>query len=74
MKTIKFWLWVLRAAWRIERGRWHVLRDAPDYVVEQVAVLRHSLTDEDSRAAKTLIAEAKKELELRRHRETKDSK
>ncbi len=74
MKTIKFWLYTTRAMWRIYRGRWYVLRDAPDYVVEQIAEMKPHLEPTDEVVLVGLVVQAEKELELRGQREAKKSK
>lgn len=62
---IKFWLYTIRAMWRVGRGRWYVWRDAPLQVVEEAAELRLHLQETDDANMKNLILQACDELALR---------
>ena len=64
-----FWVYTLRAMWRLSAGRWYVWRDAPTSVVREVACLwrevRHNQDDDDLR---DLVLEARQEYKRRRAR------
>jgi hypothetical protein len=62
---IKFWLYTIRATWRVSRGRWFIWRDAPLQVVEEVAELRAHLHETDDPNMKNLVWQACDELALR---------
>ena len=62
---MRFWLYTIRAMWRVSRGRWFVWRDAPLQVVEDAAEMHPHLKDTDDPNMKILIRQACEELELR---------
>jgi len=62
---MRFWFYTLRAIWRINRGRWHVWRDAPDDVVRSAASLAESLRDSDEPSAHEAVRQAQAEFALR---------
>lgn len=67
---MKFWLYTVRALWRIHRGRWYVWRDAPTDVVRKVAALYFAMRKdkEPSCELKALIIDARNETKLRKRR------
>jgi len=62
-KHMKFWLYVIKAVWRFQMGRWYVWRDVPTDVVRKVAVLWYLERKEEKNE---LVYEAYKEYQLRK--------
>ena len=65
---MRFWFYVMRAAWRNGFGRWYVWRDAPTDIVRQVAVLWYHARKRPSDDDTSLIYEAHKEYQLRKRK------
>ena len=63
---MRFWLYVIKAVWRFQMGRWYVWRDVPTDVVRRVAVLWYFDRKEEKNK---LVYEAYKEYQLRKLKE-----
>lgn len=64
---MRFCFYIIRASWRIGRGRWYVWRDTPTDIVRQVAVLWY-LNRKRGEEKSELIYEAYKEYKMRKAR------
>lgn len=64
---MRFWVYVLKASWRIAAGRLYVWRDAPTDIVRQVAALWY-LNRKHGEEYSEVIREAYKEHKLRKAR------
>ena len=64
-KAIRHWYFVVRGLYRVLKGRLHVWRDAPDEVIEKVALLEGDPSI-DRREMFEAIRQARAELNARR--------
>lgn len=65
---MRFWFYLLRAAWRVTNGRWYVWRDAPYDIVRQVATLWFHARHEQGDVAREVIQQAYSEHLARKRR------
>ena len=69
---MRFWLYTIRAIWRVCTGRWFVWRDAPTDVVRKAAAIRflmHKDNEQDEQVI-DLVAQARAEVKLRKQKGT----
>ena len=64
---MRFWLYAIRAAWRVANGRWYVWRDAPTDVVRQMAALWY-MARKNPEEGSEVIHQAYQEYQLRKQR------
>jgi hypothetical protein len=65
---MNYWLYSIRATWRLLNGRWFVWRDAPTRVVRQAAALWRWARHHKDDTHKELIWQAKQEYEMRKRK------
>ena len=66
--AMRFWLYTVRAMWRVITGRWFVWRDAPTDVVRKAASLWFSMRKDTKQdvGVTDLVTQARAEAKLRK--------